>query len=90
MNAKEAKKLADHNNSIMVIGGPLKMVIQRITDASHKGEYCLYNPLEGIELSGIQHDLLVKKVREMGYKYEYHSDPDFGNPCSSSYEELSW
>ncbi len=90
MNAQEAKKLADEKNNDMVIDEPLKKVIQKITEASNKGKYDLLNPLHGMGLSQKQHELLVQKIRSMGYKYTYHENPDYGNPCSSSYEELSW
>ncbi len=94
MNAQEAKELSDQRATDIMIDGPLRVIMDAIKTAAQAGDYSIHNPFYACFNNNPPHhsqqDLMVKKLRSMGYDYKFHEDPDPGHPCSSSYEVLSW
>lgn len=94
LTAVQAKKLTEMNMD-KNIQPALSFVLKKVKEAAIEGRTSLIHPLQGLDgwaksIFGDIEKSVMKKLELLGYKTEFHPNPDPGHPCSSSYWEVSW
>lgn len=92
MDVKEARRISDkHNTSSAETQKILQAVYARIKQAAENGCYQITHPFNGINVPNDKmKSAIIAKLRQDGYDFTSHPNPDPGHPCSSGYDRLSW
>lgn len=100
MKANEARRLADAYSNFADVCTLYAALTEVIRDAASKGRVSIVHPFtpENLNLSKTtrtsltpaQEKGLRARLATDGFKVVDHADPDFGNPSSGPYIEVSW